>query len=124
MSLTLSGSNGLTFPDSSTQASGKQAVKAWVNFDGASGGTVAIRDSYNVTSITDNGTGDYTVNYTAALSNANYAILTTGSNTDGLVTGVRTASAAPTTTTARLFTTNTSFVSTDATYVHFAAIGA
>jgi hypothetical protein len=45
--------------------------RAWVNFNGT--GTVAIRASGNVTSITDNGTGDYTVNFTNALADANYA---------------------------------------------------
>ena len=45
--------------------------KAWVNFNGT--GTVAIRDSFNVSSITDNGTGDYTINFTTAMSNTNYA---------------------------------------------------
>lgn len=44
---------------------------AWVNFNGS--GTVAIRSSYNVSSITDNGTGDYTVNFATALSDANYS---------------------------------------------------
>jgi hypothetical protein len=47
-------------------------IQAWVNFNGT--GTVAIRDSSNVTSITDNGTGDYTINITIALSSANYAV--------------------------------------------------
>ena len=47
------------------------AVNAWVNFNGT--GTVAIRASYNVSSITDNGTGDYTVNFTNALTDANYS---------------------------------------------------
>ena len=51
-------------------------AKAWVNFNGT--GTVAIRDSFNVSSITDNGTGDYTINFTSALANANYVI--TGSS--------------------------------------------
>ena len=51
---------------------GGNAVKAWVNFNGT--GTVAIRASYNVTSITDNGTGDYTVNFTTAMPDANYAL--------------------------------------------------
>ena len=46
-------------------------AKAYVNFNGT--GTVAIRASYNVSSITDNGTGDYTVNFTSALADANYA---------------------------------------------------
>ena len=52
-------------------------AKAWVNFNGT--GTVAIRDSFNVSSITDNGTGDYTVNFTTAMPNANYGICFGGS---------------------------------------------
>jgi hypothetical protein len=46
--------------------------RAWVNFDGT--GTVAIRASGNVSSITDNGTGDYTVNFTTAMPDANYVM--------------------------------------------------
>lgn len=48
--------------------------RAWVNFNGA--GTVAIRASGNVTSITDNGTGDYTINFTTAMPDANYTFTT------------------------------------------------
>lgn len=46
------------------------SAKAWVNFNGT--GTVAIRASYNVSSITDNGQGDYTVNFTNAFSDTSY----------------------------------------------------
>jgi hypothetical protein len=46
--------------------------RAWVNFNGT--GTVAIRASGNVSSITDNGTGNYTVNFTTALADANYSV--------------------------------------------------
>jgi hypothetical protein len=46
--------------------------RAWVNFNGT--GTVAIRASGNVTSITDNGTGDYTMNFTTAMPDANYGV--------------------------------------------------
>jgi hypothetical protein len=46
--------------------------RAWVNFNGT--GTVAIRASGNVTSITDNNTGDYTVNFTTAMPDANYSV--------------------------------------------------
>jgi hypothetical protein len=53
--------------------------RAWVNFNGT--GTVAIRGSGNVTSITDNGTGDYTVNFSTAMPDANYA---TNVSADGL----------------------------------------
>jgi hypothetical protein len=61
------------------------AARAWVNFDGT--GTVAIRASGNVSGITDNGTGDYTVNFTTAMPDANYitsaeeANFTTNNNT-------------------------------------------
>jgi hypothetical protein len=48
------------------------SARAWVNFNGT--GTVAIRESGNVTSITDNGAGDYTINFTTALSDANYSV--------------------------------------------------
>jgi hypothetical protein len=46
--------------------------KAFVNFDGT--GTPAIRAQFNVSSITDNGTGDYTVNFATALADANYVV--------------------------------------------------
>jgi hypothetical protein len=49
--------------------------RAWVNFNGT--GIVAIRASFNVSSITDNGTGDYTVNFTTAMPDANYATVVT-----------------------------------------------
>jgi hypothetical protein len=49
---------------------GGQLCRAWVNFDGT--GTVSIRASYSVSSITDNGASDYTVNFTAAFADANY----------------------------------------------------
>jgi hypothetical protein len=49
--------------------------RAWVNFNGT--GTVAIRASGNVSSITDNGPGDYTVNFATALADANYNCVAT-----------------------------------------------
>ena len=57
-----------------TNASGSAPIyscRAWVNFNGTS--TVAIRESGNVSSITDNGTGYYTVNFTTAMPDANYS---------------------------------------------------
>ena len=74
--------------------------RAWVNFNGT--GTVAIRASFNVSSITDNGTGDYTVNFTTAMPDANYCVQTT-SIRNGRTTGVTLDSEqAPTTTTVRV----------------------
>lgn len=82
MTTTISGSNGIVFPDSTSMQTGQQACKAWVNFNGT--GTVAIRESYNVSSITDNDTGDYTVNFTTAMPDTNYAVVgSTGTNSNG-----------------------------------------
>jgi hypothetical protein len=47
--------------------------RAWINFNGT--GTPAIRASGNVSSITDNGTGDYTINFSTAISDANYNLV-------------------------------------------------
>jgi hypothetical protein len=79
MGMKVNGSSGLVFPDSTTMTTGSQAVRAWVNFNGT--GTVAIRASFNVTSITDNGTGDYTINFATGMPDENYAI--TGTATRG-----------------------------------------
>jgi hypothetical protein len=53
--------------------------RAWVNFNGT--GTVAIRAQFNVSSITDNGVGDYTVNLSNAMLDANYALTGSASRT-------------------------------------------
>jgi hypothetical protein len=62
-------SNGTVSTSSENVIQG--SAKAWVNFNGT--GTVAIRASYNVSSITDNGTGQYTVNFTNAFADINYS---------------------------------------------------
>jgi hypothetical protein len=57
-----------TLPPAVQNSSGTEIgtfCRAWVNFNGT--GTVAIRASFNVSSITDNGTGDYTVNFSAVI---------------------------------------------------------
>ena len=51
--------------------------RAWVNFNG-SAGAVSVRGSFNVSSVTENATGDYTINFTTAMSDANYAVTTLG----------------------------------------------
>lgn len=51
------------------------SAKAWCNYNGTAG---TIRGSYNIASVTKNGTGDYTFNFTNAMPNANYAAITTG----------------------------------------------
>ena len=59
--------------------------RAWVNFNGT--GTVAIREDGNVTSITDNGTGQYTVNFTTAMPDVNYACITRAKGATNIVEG-------------------------------------
>ncbi len=101
------------------QSNGKTTnALAWVNFNGT--GTVAIRSSYNVSSITDNGTGDYTVNFATALSDANYALLVTGTYSSANNFNA----SAPTTTAAR-FTTfiSTTGVNQDQAYISAAIFG-
>jgi len=75
-----SGSNSSTTAEI---ASGR--AKAWVNFNGQ--GVVATRASFNVNSITDNGAGQYAVNFTTAMSDANYCASGLGSS-DGSFGGV------------------------------------
>jgi hypothetical protein len=55
------------------------SARAWVNFNGT--GTVAIRGSGNVSSITDNGTGQYVVNFTTAMADTNYAVVINAATT-------------------------------------------
>ena len=87
-------SGGAT-PDALSTATGSApsySARAWVNFNGS--GTVAIRSSGNVSSITDNGTGNYTVNFTTAMADTNYTIVSdanymNGANNSILTSGPR-----------------------------------
>ena len=103
------------------------ACRAWVNFNGT--GTVAIRASGNVSSITDNGTGDYTINFTTAMSDANYSSVVNVSAVYGnyfnggpsINTGTGSATEfAPTTTTFRMITYYIGGGINDAKYVNAA----
>jgi hypothetical protein len=96
--------------------------RAWVNFNGT--GTVAIRASGNVTSITDNGTGEYTVNLTTALTDANYSVVgscgtgAAGNDDFNLTTNYN---AAPTTSAVRIGSQRAnSGVATDVAYISLA----
>jgi hypothetical protein len=95
---------------------------AWVNFNGT--GTVAIRSSYNVSSITDNGTGDYTLNFTSALTDTNYVLSGMIGGTSGAYL-IRDYSDATSRTTfaARIFCVNTSFTAVDPAQVNVSVFG-
>jgi hypothetical protein len=87
-----------TLPPAVQNSSGTEIgtfCRAWVNFNGT--GTVAIRASFNVSSITDHGTGDYTVNMTTAMPDVNFgqvitALRTGSGNVYGAATYVVTTS--------------------------------
>jgi len=87
------------------------SAKAWVNFDGT--GTPAFRDSLNAASITDNGTGDQTVNFTNNMNNDDFSRVTAvgeNANTGGnRVSGLR----LPSTSSYRIITMNTSATDVD-----------
>jgi hypothetical protein len=103
---------------------------AWVNFNGT--GTVAIRSSYNVSSITDNGTGDYTVNFATALSDANYSVVGSNSPNAGVAYSAGlsicysiagNALAAPSTSSVRVGTAGVVGGAFDSTYISVAIFG-
>ena len=75
---TLSNKAGTASVPSDTIVSG--TAKAWVHFNGT--GTVAIRRAFNVSSITDNATGDYTVNFTNAMPDVNYTAVAASDSTN------------------------------------------
>jgi uncharacterized protein (AIM24 family) len=77
---------GLVAPTATalTTASGSApsySARAWVNFNGT--GTVAIRASGNVSSVTDQGTGQYTINFTTAMADVNYCPVVGGDFSQG-----------------------------------------
>ena len=115
MSTTISGTNGVTFPDSTSMQTGQQACKAWVNFNGT--GTVAIRAGYNVSSITDNGTGNYTVNFTTAMVDVNYSYTFGGKPSEDTIAGYKTPHNATNTTSALFVITGSASATQDFTDV-------
>lgn len=94
------------------------ACRAWVNFNGT--GTVAIRASGNVSSITDNGTGDYTVNFMTAMPDANYGAHVVASDSSAAscpIAHLKWNAVAPSVNSATVRTANDAGISADSTYV-------
>lgn len=96
------------------------ACRAWVNFNGT--GTVAIRASGNVTSVTDNGVGDYTLNFTTAMPDANYVVTglvnTISGNVGILTSQVNATDFSKTVSSVRVTASNQSGVNFDANSVN------
>lgn len=66
-----------------TTSDKSQKARAWVNFDGTGtiGTNMTLRASFNVSSVFKNATGDYTINFTTAMPDANYAVVTSSGDT-------------------------------------------
>ena len=76
------GSIAVTGEGNSTTTNLQQGLaKSWLNYKGTA--TNSVRDSFNVGSVTDNGNGDYSVNFTNNMANANYMITGTGEQLSG-----------------------------------------
>ena len=120
----LANCTGIPAPAALSTASGSApsySARAWVNFNGT--GTVGIRASGNVSSITDNGTGDYTINFTTSMPDADYSAVASStadiSGTMGIVTLPN--NTAPTTSALRINTRSSAGLSTgDNLYVNVA----
>ena len=96
----------VTVGASATQSLEQGLAKSWVNFNGT--GTIAVRDSLSVSGLLDNGTGEYTVNFSNAFGTVNYA--STGNSWSTGSTGFLlygSASADPTTSASRFTTSST-----------------
>ena len=92
--------------------------RAWVNFNGT--GTVAIRASGNVSSITDNGTGVYTVNFTTAMPDVNYSMVGvagTPASVGGILHGPSGSAANQTTSAIAIYTLTDAGATFDASHV-------
>lgn len=100
-----------------------EGAKAWVNFNGQ--GVIVIRDSYNVASLTDNGTGDYSINFGTAMANANYVITGVATHDNGSYASQLywPNDTLPTASSARVNTLSNSFSFIDPSYVCVAIFG-
>jgi hypothetical protein len=100
--------NAAAFYENGVRMDVQGVAKAWARVE-ASTGTVSVDDSFNVTSVTDNGVGDYTINFTTAFANANYAFLGMGRGAAGGTSFIHIGqndSTAPSTTACRITTAN------------------
>jgi len=115
------GSIAVTGEGNSTTTNLQQGLaKCWVQFDGTASGAAA-RDSLNVSSMTDNGTGDYTININNDMANDDYSLVTTAGHDDagGTAHSFETHNYATGSVTANLFTiTNVAVGKADRQFVH------
>jgi hypothetical protein len=96
---------------------------AWVNFNGTSATPITPRANYNISSVTKNGTGDYTLNFTSALSDANYVTNLYAYSTGANNLLMARIGYAPSTASIRLGVYNTTPSLSDVEYINVAIFG-
>ena len=111
------------YADAATMQSHNGIAKAWVNFDGT--GTISIRDSYNVSSIADNGTGLYTLNLSITMDNSDYVVggSAKAAYTTGASAKILTPTSDITTTSCQVETASGSTTRTDCELVNVIILG-
>ena len=115
---------GTTVANTAGYVNSRTNARAWVNFNGTLTTPITPRANYNVSSVTKNATGDYTLNFTTALSDANYAISISGyQTTTGNVFAAYAHGGTYTTSAVRVITTNSTFANTDAQGVSVTIFG-
>jgi hypothetical protein len=105
------------------QTNSLQLAKAWVNFNGTTASPSTIRSSYNVSSVTKNGTGDYTVNFATALADANYSICLTQGGTASVISAKIKDATTPSVSNFTMNTINASFSNADASLINVQVFG-
>ena len=102
----------------------KQIAKAWVNFNGTGtiGASQTMRSNFNVSSVTKNGTGDYTVNFTTAMADANYSWSIDNDSTGGTLINLYPTSV-PTTSNFRIRSMGLGGGFADSTYISVIVFG-
>jgi hypothetical protein len=110
-------SGDLSFNSGYGSAAVAYGCRAWVNFNGT--GTVAIRASANVSSITDRGTGQYTINFTTAMPDANYSVVGSAWH-DGVTAGITGVVGTPSTSAVQVNTDANSGGGADMLQCHYA----
>jgi hypothetical protein len=123
--VTTAGSIVVTGEGNSTTTNLQQGLaKAWINFDGT--GTIAIADSFNITSIADNNTGDYSVTIANDMANANYVHAGNSGGANGTSAGAVYANdqgTARTTTLFRVYTLHTNSNTVDTPTINIIVSG-
>tara|TARA_R110000787_G_scaffold261985_1_gene367339 strand:- start:15 stop:395 length:381 start_codon:yes stop_codon:yes gene_type:complete len=117
---TLLAADGTSTTEPSIPALDQRMASAWVNFDGT--GTVAIRSSYNVSSLSDIGTGDYVINFTVSMPSVDFCAVGGMGSNDGETLSYRGGTGQNTVSSVRVAHKNLSSVYVDGSLISVAVL--